>query len=165
MNRSVLRATTLALLILFASAAPAHAAWPGHNGRIAFASDRDGGDSDIWTMNKKGGELVNLTEDAPGYDGRPSWRPDGRKLVFESDRTDPGGRIEIFTMDADGSNVRRLTHNTLDDEIAAWSPDGHSVVFARDLNPVVGEFNYDLVALDLRTGRETNLTQSPGRDE
>src|SRR3954447_22625220 len=48
MNRSMLRATTLASLILFASAPPAHAAWPGHNGRIAFGSDRDGGGSDVW---------------------------------------------------------------------------------------------------------------------
>jgi len=66
-----------------------------------------------WHLAAPHATVVNLTEDAPGYDGRPSWRPDGRKLVFESDRTDPGGRIEIFTMDADGSNVRQLTHNAL----------------------------------------------------
>ena len=63
----------------------------GHkeNGRIAFDSDRAGGDPDIWTMNPDGSGLVNLTADSGGADERASWRADGRKIAFMSDRRSP----------------------------------------------------------------------------
>ena len=49
--------------------------------------------------------LLRLT-DSDGYDGAPAWSPDGRKIAFVSDRD---GDRDIYVMDADGSNVERLT--------------------------------------------------------
>ena len=57
----------------------------GENGRIAFASDRDG-DEDIWLMRPDGSDLVNLTADSEASDFGPSWRTDGRKIAFREDR-------------------------------------------------------------------------------
>ena len=54
---------------------------------------------------------------------RPRGRPDGRRIAFE---TKIDGDREIYVMNADGTNVRQLTHNTLWDEGPAWSPDGTS---------------------------------------
>jgi hypothetical protein len=71
-----------------ATAAPAEAAFPGKNGTISFVSDRDG-DADIWTMLPDGTDLVNLTSDSDGFDAAASWSPDGRKLLFFSDRMSP----------------------------------------------------------------------------
>ena len=56
----------------------------------------------------------------------PSWSPDGRQLVFQSDRH---GRTELYIVDADGTGERRLTWNGADDTHPAWSPDGQWIVF------------------------------------
>src|SRR5687768_8734338 len=78
----------------------------GQNGRIAFASDRRAGeDLDIWSMRPSGSNLINLTADSDADEFGPSWRPDGRKLAFMSNRvtaTNPEGDFETFVMNADG---------------------------------------------------------------
>src|SRR5688572_13502857 len=56
----------------------------------------------------------------------PSWSPDGRRLVFQSDRH---GSTELYVIDADGNNERRLTFNGGDDTHPSWSPDGQWIVF------------------------------------
>ena len=68
---------------------PALGAYPGDNGKIAFDSDRQGGDIDIWTMNPNGRSLANLTAGSKAHDQTPSWRADGQKIVFMSDRKTP----------------------------------------------------------------------------
>ena len=74
---------------LAAGVSPALGAFPGENGKIAFDSDRDGGDIDIWTMSPDGSNLVNLTANSGAFDGLASWRADGRKIAFMSDRETP----------------------------------------------------------------------------
>src|SRR4051794_25909044 len=56
------------------------------------------------------------------WDSGPAWSPDGRMIAFESNLD---GDMDVYTINADGTNVRQLTHNdTLHDEGPAWSPDG-----------------------------------------
>ena len=99
-------------------------------------------------MRPDGSRLVNLTPDgshppgAPGAteysDVQPSWRADGRKIVFVSDRPTPTnteGDNEVFVMEADGSDQTQLTFNALSERQPAWSPDGREIVFDRDLDP------------------------------
>jgi TolB protein len=139
------------------------------NGRIAFASDRRSGeDLDIWSMRPNGSNPINLTADSEADDFGPSWRPDGRKLAFMSNRetvTNPQGDFEIFVMNADGSGVRQLTANRFDDEFPSWSPDGRKLVFQRDFDPVVGEVDYDLFTMKADGTHQRNLTRSPGIDD
>jgi Tol biopolymer transport system component len=152
---------------LAAGVSPALGAFPGKNGKIAFDSDRDGGDFDVWTMNPDGSNLVNLTAASDANDLLSSWRADGRKLAFMSNRTtatNPEGDAEIFVMNANGSHQRQITVNDLDDEYPAWSPDGRIVV-ARDLNPILGEADYDLVTMNGDGSNQQNLTNTPGVDE
>ncbi len=134
-----------ALAVVFvaglAAAAPALGAFPGENGKIAFDSDRHGGDEDIWTMDPDGGNLVNLTAKSKADDFAPNWRADGRRIAFMSDRvtaTNPEGDFEIFIMKADGSHQRQITFNALDDESPAWSPDGRRIAFVQRLRPDPG---------------------------
>jgi TolB protein len=136
------------------------------NGRIVFVSDRrTGEDLDIWSMRPDGRNPVNLTADSVADDFSPSWRPDGRKIAFMSNRvtaTNPEGEFEIFVMNADGSRVRQLTTNRLDDEVPSWSPDGRKLVFQRDFDPVVGEVDYDILTMQADGTRQRNLTRCPG---
>lgn len=75
-------------------------------------------------------------------DSYPMFSPDGKKIAFESNRT---GNFEIYTMNADGSNIQQLTYNTAFDGTPAWSPDGKQIVFAseRDNDPEIYMMNAD----------------------
>ena len=61
---------------------------------------------DIFKARPDGSNLVRLT-DTPGYDAEGSYSPDGKSIVFTSFRD---GDAEIYIMDADGKNPRRITH-------------------------------------------------------
>ena len=90
---------------------------PEPQGKIAFASDRDG-DFEIYIMDPDGGGLFRVT-DNPADDTQPTWSADGTRLAFVSDRD---GNKEIYAVNADGSNLTRLTTNPADDFDPAWSP-------------------------------------------
>lgn len=66
----------------------------------------DTGTYDIYVMEIATGRIVQLTHDA-GRNEHPTWSPDGRHLAFESTR---GGSRQVWTMLADGSNPKQLTH-------------------------------------------------------
>ncbi|HEX8501288.1 MAG TPA: Ig-like domain-containing protein [Pyrinomonadaceae bacterium] len=98
---------------------------PRTGGRIAFASTRDG-DSEIFTMNKDGGDQRQLTANTAA-DTWPRWSPDGARIAFQSARD---GNNEIYVMNADGTNPVRLTYQVGTDSRPAWMPDGGSLLFA-----------------------------------
>jgi Tol biopolymer transport system component len=104
------------------SAVPAYAAFPGENGKIAFASSR-GGDAEIYTINPDGTGLAQLTNNSDA-DLNPAWSPDGRKLLYErwQGTNQPH---EIHVMDADGSGKQFLRNG----DYPTWSPDGQKIAF------------------------------------
>ena len=57
---------------------------------------------------------------------------DSGKIAFTSNRD---GNLEIYAMNADGSDVKRLTDNPAEDSAAAWSPDGQRIAFERNPTP------------------------------
>jgi Tol biopolymer transport system component len=95
-------------------------------GRIAFVSDR-GGAPKIYVMNVDGSDVVQLTT-GPHPDSRPSWSPDGRRIVFA--RAGDATSCGIYVMSADGSGLGRLT-SACGDITPAWSPDGGRIAFGR----------------------------------
>ena len=76
----------------------------------------------IYRVNADGSDLVELTNGE--IDSGPAWSPDGSKIAFSRDV--PGG-YDIHVMNADGSNVMRLTDVT--GNFASWSPDGRRIAF------------------------------------
>ena len=78
---------------------------------------RNHGIYDIYTMNIDGTDWRKLT-DRKDNNEDPSWAPDGKHLVFSSNRT---GEYQIYIMRDDGTNVQRLTYRGMS-QSPAWSP-------------------------------------------
>src|SRR5687767_6247563 len=112
----------------------------GSSSRLAFTSDREGGNFDIYSANADGSDVRRLTTSA-GEDSDASWSTSVR-IAFTSNRA---ANTEIYTMSADGSDARRLTNNTVRDELPVWSPDGSRIAFAsnRDGNFEIYVMNAD----------------------
>ena len=86
-------------------------------------------DQDIWIWDLAREALTRFTFDA-AQDGYPVWTPDGRRLVFASDRT---GQLNLFWQAADGTGtVDRLTESPNQQRPSAFSPDGTRLVFRED---------------------------------
>lgn len=91
--------------------------------------------------------LVSLTaaaQDAPFTNINPSWSPDGKRLVFQSDRD--GAHSQLYIIDVDGKNERRLSAKPVDDTHPVWSPEGKWILF--DSNRDGGVWNLYLIRPD-----------------
>jgi TolB protein len=121
---------------------------------IAFQSDRDG-NLEIYVMAPDGSNQVNLSQN-PGDDFDPVWSPDGTQIAFVSNRDNGGeGGLFVYTMRADGSDVTQVSHMN-ESRFPDWSPAGNQIVYSSQ---------GDIYVLDVITGEEKNLTNSPEWDE
>jgi len=126
---------------------------------------------EIYETTPGSGEYRNLTK-AEGYDAEGAWSPDGKKLVFASNRQAYDGSMgeedrkafkldkkfpmEIYLADADGSKVERLTHADGYDGGPFFSADGQSICWRRfDRKGLVAE----IFAMNLADRKERQLTK------
>jgi len=101
-------------------------------GKLLLEVSRDTGsfaESDVYVLNADGTGIRNLTP-GPGSDRSSAWSPDGRRIVFVSERD---GQPDLYVMAADGSDVMRLTKSPDAEEGPLWSPDGRRIAFVVDL--------------------------------
>lgn len=94
--------------------------------RIAFASSNSESNIDIYACDRSCQQPQRLTN-SQAIDTNPAWSPDGKQIAFTSSRA---GKPQIFVMNADGSNVRRVSFEGEYNEGAAWRPDGQQIVYA-----------------------------------
>ena len=118
------------LVALISFGAPAGASVPGAEGRIAFASTRDG-NGELYSVWPDGSGVRRLTWTS-ATEQSPAWAPDmfATKIAYESDES---GRFRINVMDWDGRNQRRVSPegSDLDEDVhPAWSPDSKQLAFA-----------------------------------
>jgi dipeptidyl aminopeptidase/acylaminoacyl peptidase len=88
-------------------------------------------DSDIWTVPVSGGESRQLTA-SPKHDRHPRWSPDGKWIVFESNR---GGASQLYLIASDGGEARPLTTMSTEATQPVWSPDGRHIAFVSAVYP------------------------------
>lgn len=94
----------------------------------------DGGQSTIGLADSLGGHFRQLTSEgfenlAGGSTGTTPWAPDGKTLLYTSNRT---GASDIWALPIDGSPPRQLTNDVRSDDNPIWSPDGEWIAFVSD---------------------------------
>ena len=131
--------------------------------KIVFTSTRNG-DIDLYSMNLDGSDVKQLTHEE-GYDGGAFYSLDGREIVYRASR--PKGeelkeyrellkqhlvkphQLEIFVMNADGSNKRQVTHLNGASFAPFFHPDGKHIIFSSNyLDPKGREFNLFMINKD-----------------
>ena len=148
----------------------------GHT--IVFTSLKDG-DLDIYTMNIDGTNIRRLTT-AVGYDGGAFFSPDGKRIVYRANHpSDPAelkeyldllakrivkpGKMEIWVMNADGSDQHQVTHLGGANFAPFFTRDGSRIIFSSNhKNPRSSDFELYLVNVD-GSGLE-QVTFDPGFD-
>jgi len=83
------------------------------------------GDYDIYAATPDGKNIKNLTH-SPGYDAEATISPNGKRIVFTSERD---GDLDLYSMDTNGKNIKRLTHEPGYDGGAYYSPDNKMIVY------------------------------------
>ena len=128
-RRLVLAVATAGLAIAL-GAPSASATFPGTNGRIAFNAFIERTESvEIFTATPDGGDVQQLTSNPNELSELPDWSPDGQRIAFQSGR---GNRSQIYSMNADGSDVTQLTKGRGFHITPAWSPDGASLAIGSE---------------------------------
>ena len=146
--------------------------------RIVFTSARDG-DLELYSMAPDGSDVIRLT-DRPGYDGGAFYSPDGSKIIWRAHYPGEGpeledyrrllsqgllrpGELEIYIMDADGSNQRQLTQLGGANFAPYWHPSGEKIVFSSNHHDPDGR-DFEIYMINLDGSGLTRITYSEGFD-
>ena len=122
---------SLSLLLMAFAALPAHATFPGKNGRIAFARFNPTlGGFLLYTANPDVTDEKQLTTLPSAFS---DWAPDGKRIAF--DFFDKDGNQQIATINPDGTDLKQLTSGHGIHEAPNWSPDGSKLLF--DYSPLL----------------------------
>jgi len=107
-------------------------AWSPSGDWIAFTERYGSTAGVIMKVRDVGGDPVQLTRRDLNA-ANPKWSPDGSRIVFNSHNPpEPGQDANLYTMTADGKNVRQLTHlrgGDLNAFANGWSPDGKEILY------------------------------------
>jgi len=88
--------------------------------------DGQAGNSNIWVVDLARGTNIKVTFN-PGRNDYPVWSPDGRSIMFASNR---GGHLDLYLKNADGSGEERLVFKTEQDKRpTSWSKDGRFLLY------------------------------------
>jgi Tol biopolymer transport system component len=153
----------------------AEATWCHRGGKFVFTSTRDG-DLDLYESDEAGN--VKRLTNTPGYDGGAFYSPDCSEIVWRSDRPEGAaleeyrallaksmirpGALEIFVMNADGSNVRQITKNGAANFCPYFHPDGNRIIWASNVGKSAREF--DVWMVDKNGGEPERITTAEGFD-
>jgi Tol biopolymer transport system component len=132
--------------------------------QIVFCSNRDG-NLELYIMDADGKNVRQLTHAPKCYNGGPFFSPDGRRVIFRSDRSKQD-HLQLYVINADGTGERALTSDL---NWVCWGPywykDGKHIVYAAaDHSNPAARPNYDLYWMNVDTGKKARLTHAPSAD-
>jgi len=131
---------------------------------IVFCSNRDG-NLELYIMDADGKNVRKLTSAPKCYNGGPFFSPDGKRVIFRSDRKKED-HLQLFVINADGSGEKALTDDL---NWVHWAPywhkdNRHILYTAADHSDPTKRPNYDLYWMDIDTLKKTRVTHAPGAD-
>ena len=144
--------------------------------RIAFTSDRGGGDN-IWVMNVDGGDKRQVTKEDFRLLNQPSWSPDGRfiaaKKHFTTGRSLGTGEIWLYHVSGGGGvQLVKRASEQLQKELGEpiYAPDGKSIYYTRNVSPgPIFEYAqnsrtdlFDIERYDIDSGEVTTAVSGVG---
>ena len=137
-------------------------AWSSDGTQLAYSSDRQGSDSEIYTTDASGSSSHRLTN-FHGPDVSPVWNPKtNAQIAWVSGRT---GEPQIYIMDSEGANVQRMTDSGYATS-PSWSPNGQFLAFAwnRKYGPGAPG-GQDIYIMDVASRRWIQLTHDAGHND
>ncbi len=99
-----------------------------HDGSRMLMSVASGGVTTINELDLRTRQMRKLTNSTGAIDTSPSYAPDGHAIVFNSDR---GGSQQLYTMDSNGGNVKRISFGQGRYSTPVWSPRGDYIAFTK----------------------------------
>lgn len=130
--------------------------WFSDGKKIAFTSDRDG-NREIYSIDLDGKDLKNLTKH-PANDEAPDISPDGRKILFSSDR-DGDNNQEIYVLNLTNHQLTNISKSKEWELIARWSSDGSKIFFGTNRDK-----NWEIYVYDFQTKTSKNITNNSAFD-
>jgi Tol biopolymer transport system component/Zn-dependent protease with chaperone function len=141
----------------------AEAVYAPDGSSILFTSVRDG-DLELYVMDPEGGNVRRLTHQI-GYDGGAFFSPDGKRIVYRAFHPQEPeavaeyqellaqnmvrpSQMEIFVMDADGTNRHQVTRNGAANFCPYFHPDGQRIIFASNMDDPEGR-NFELYLVNV----------------
>lgn len=155
MQKFSLGVVCFCLMVIYSTVLPMNVgAQAPQRSTIAVASD---GDLGIWLMNDNGGNprLILPIEGNP----RPSglvWSPDGNQIAFH---TELEKNVDVYVVNGDGANLRRLTKHESEDSWPTWHPSGQKIAFHTNRDG-----NLEIYTMTSRGDILDNLTNDAVKD-
>ena len=130
--------------------------------KLAFSTTEEDGNTQIYVARLSDTDPVKVIEVrkltfTKSNNLAPTWSPTSRQIAFTSDRS---GSPQIYVMDAEGSNIERVSFGGSYFDGPAWSPTGDMIVYVSRVNNI-----FDIYVLNLKTNRVIKLTESNARNE
>jgi len=119
--------------------------WSPGGDALVFEGLSEQGFSDLYILDLRTRQRRALTSDRY-RDADPDWSPDGRSIVFASDRTDGGelGHVNLFLLDVASGSIRFLTYGPWVDQQPRWSHDGSRIAFTSDRSGSIDLYQVDV---------------------
>jgi len=129
--------------------------WLPNGKQVAFDTNFFGGNGEIWIINLDGTGLERIGALAHEY----AWSPDGKYVAYSSwrDNIADSLKVEIYVMNADGSNTVKLTEDGKRAGNPTWSPDGKQIVFNSDVDG-----SQQIYVMNADGSGRTNLSNAKG---